>query len=57
MTRSKLTTWLWKHLHNFFENNAFIMNSEHLKLKIWIDQLIILVRNSKIHIEFHLNYF
>jgi hypothetical protein len=41
----------------FFENNAFIMNSVILKLKIWINQLSRLLRNSIIHIEFHSKLF
>jgi hypothetical protein len=41
----------------FFANNVFIINSGLLKSKIWIDQLIGLLRNSRIHIEFHSNFF
>ncbi len=58
MTHSRVTTWLWKHLHNnVFEKNAFIINNELLKSNIWINQLIRLLRNSKIHIEFHSKLF
>jgi hypothetical protein len=41
----------------FFENNAFIINSALLKLKKWIGQLVGLLRNSNIHIEFHSKLF
>ncbi len=41
----------------FFENNAFIINSGLLKSKIWSDQLTRLLRNSRIHIEFHSKLF
>jgi hypothetical protein len=57
MTHSKLTTWLWRHLSQFFLNNAFIVNSGLLKFKIWIGQLVGLLRNSRIHIELHSKLF
>ncbi len=41
----------------FFANNVVIINSGLLKSKIWIDQLIGLLKNSRIHIEFHCNFF
>jgi hypothetical protein len=37
----------------FFENNEFIMNGG----KIWTDWLTVLLRNSRIHIEFHSKLF
>jgi hypothetical protein len=41
----------------FLENNAFIINNELLKFKIRIGQLIRLLKNSRIHIEFHFIFF
>ncbi len=41
----------------FFENNTFIINSEHLNSKICIDQLIKLLKNSRFHIEFYSKLF
>jgi hypothetical protein len=41
----------------FFESNAFIINSELFEIKIWTGQLIKLLKNSKIHIEFHSKFF
>jgi hypothetical protein len=41
----------------FFANNVFIINNGLLKSKLWIDQLIELLRNSRIHIEFHSEFF
>jgi hypothetical protein len=40
-----------------FESNAFIINSGLLKLKIQISQLVRLLKNSRIHIEFHSTLF
>ncbi len=40
----------------FFENNAFIINSGFLEKK-WTSQLAGLLRNSRIHIEFHSKLF
>jgi len=58
MTHSKLTIWLWRHLSQLlFLNNAFIVNNGLLKFKIWIGQLVGLLRNSRIHIEFHSKLF
>jgi hypothetical protein len=53
----KQKTWLWKHLRNCFENNAFIFNRRLLKLQIWINKLIGLLKISRIHIEFHSKLF
>jgi hypothetical protein len=41
----------------FFENNAFIINNELLKLEKWMGQLVGLLKNSRIHIEFHSKLF
>jgi hypothetical protein len=48
----------------FFENNVFIINSElflknlkYIYIYIWTDQLAGLLRNLKIHIEFHSKLF
>jgi hypothetical protein len=40
-----------------FLNNSFIISSGFLKFKIWIGQLTKLLRNSRIHSEFHSNLF
>jgi len=40
-----------------FENNTFIINNEHFKSKIWTDQLIKLLKNSRFHIEFYSKLF
>ncbi len=40
-----------------FENNAFIINNELLKLKTWIAQLAKLLKNSRVHIEFQAKLF
>jgi hypothetical protein len=40
-----------------FENNAFIINSELLKLKTWIGQLAKLLNISRVHIEFQAKLF
>jgi hypothetical protein len=41
----------------FFENNGFIVNNGLLKFRIWIGQLVGLLRNLRIHIEFHSKLF
>jgi hypothetical protein len=41
----------------FIENNAFIMNNGLLKSNILINELIGLLRNSRIHIEFYSKFF
>jgi hypothetical protein len=40
-----------------FNNNAFIINSGLLKKKIWTGQLVRLLINSRIHIEFQAKLF
>jgi len=40
-----------------FQNNAFNMNSGFLQSNIWTNQLIELLRNSKIHLEFYSKLF
>jgi hypothetical protein len=40
-----------------FNNNAFIINSGLLKKTIWTGQLVRLLNNSRIHIEFQAKQF
>jgi hypothetical protein len=53
MIHSKLTLITKTFAKLFFENNAIIINSELLQLKLWTNQITGLLRNSKIHIESH----
>jgi hypothetical protein len=62
MTQFRLTTWLWKKLHNFFLKiiySSLIVDLVFLTIEknIWTNQLARLLRNSRIHIEFHSKLF
>jgi GTPase SAR1 family protein len=58
MIHFRLTTWLWRCLHNYFLK---IMHSlsivDFWSKTIWTNQLVGLLRNSRIHIEFHSKLF
>jgi hypothetical protein len=58
ITRSKLTTWLWRHLDNYFLNIMHFFINGGLKknkngLVSWLDY----ENNSRIHIKFHSKLF
>jgi len=54
MIHSKLTTWLWRHLHNCLLK---IMINYQFEVENMINQLVGLLKNSKIHIELHFKLF
>jgi hypothetical protein len=54
VTHYILKTWLWRHLHNYFLKIMYSLSiMEFSNSKLHIDQLIRLLRNSRIYIEFH----